>query len=118
MYLVGPALAATIAVSATPAYWTEMKSIGDMREKTIEFRLDLWTIALRMFEDNPITGVGPGNFVWNAGEDQSSEQFERYQRSLAANAVTHSMGTSSWSPNWGSQGSLRSGLCSTEITRT
>ena len=68
VYLVGPALAATIAVSATPAYWTEMKSIGDIREKTIEFRLDLWTIALRMFEDNPIAGVGPGNFVWNAGD--------------------------------------------------
>jgi O-antigen ligase len=91
LLLVGPALAVGIAVFATPEYWTEMETISDTHEKTAELRLDLWEIAFRMFQANPLTGVGPANFVWNAGDYQSEEQFARYQRSLAASAVTHSV---------------------------
>jgi O-antigen ligase/polysaccharide polymerase Wzy-like membrane protein len=90
-YLIPSALVLTLVVAATPAYWTEMQSITDMREATIQYRFDLWQIAYRMFEDYPLTGVGPGNFVWNAGDYQSAEQFERYRRSLAASSVTHSL---------------------------
>jgi O-antigen ligase len=91
MFLVGPALAIAIAISATPAYWTEMETISDTHEKTAELRLDLWKIAFRMFQANPLTGVGPANFVWNVGDYQSAEQFARYQRSLAATLVAHSL---------------------------
>jgi O-antigen ligase len=91
LLLVGPALAIAIAVSATPKYWAEMGTISDTREKTAELRLDLWKIALRMFKAHPLTGIGPGNFMWNVEDYQSEEQFIRYHRSLAASAVTHSL---------------------------
>jgi hypothetical protein len=91
LLLVGPVLAIAIAAFATPQYWSEMETITDPGEKTAELRLDLWKIAFWMFEANPLTGVGPGNYVWNVGDFQSSEQFARYHRSLAASAVTHSL---------------------------
>jgi O-antigen ligase len=90
-YVIPSALAITFVLAATPAYWTEMQSITDMKEATIQYRFDLWQIAYRMFEDYPLTGVGPGNFVWHAGDYQSAEQFERYHRSLAGTSVTHSL---------------------------
>jgi O-antigen ligase len=80
-YLIPSALAVTLVFAATPAYWTEMESITDMGEATIQYRFDLWQIAYRMFEDYPLTGVGPGNFVWNAGDYQSP----------TATSVTHSL---------------------------
>lgn len=89
--LVAPVLAIATALFATAEYWSEMRTIVDVGEKTAELRLDLWAIALRMFEAHPLMGVGPGNFVWNVGDYQSVEQFVRYHRSLAASAVTHSL---------------------------
>lgn len=91
LYVVAPVLALSVAAFATPKYWSEMETIDDVHEKTAQLRLDLWAIALRMFEDSPLTGVGPGNFMWNAGDYQTAEQFARYHRSLAASAVTHSV---------------------------
>ena len=90
LMVVAPVVAAAIALFATPTYWSEMKTISDPGEKTAELRLDLWKIAFQMFKANPLTGVGPGNFVWNVGDYQSAEQYAHYGRSLAASAVTHS----------------------------
>lgn len=91
LFLIAPVLAVAILAFATPKYWSEMETISDPREKTAQLRLDLWEIALRMFKANPLTGVGPANFVWNVGDYQSEEQFVRYRRSLEASAVTHSL---------------------------
>jgi O-antigen ligase len=50
------------------AFWQRASSIvpaiRQLPEKdTFSLRVRLWTVALRMIEDRPIFGVGPGNFI-------------------------------------------------------
>jgi O-antigen ligase len=75
---------------AGPKYWEEMGTITDTKEDTADTRLELWTIAWRMFAHNPVFGVGPGNFRWNAGTYQSAEQFEKFGRDLTYSILVHS----------------------------
>jgi O-antigen ligase len=75
---------------AGPKYWAEMGTITDTKEATADMRLELWTIAWRMFVHNPLMGVGPGNFRWEVGIYQSVEQLEKFGRSLANSVVVHS----------------------------
>jgi O-antigen ligase len=75
---------------AGPKYWEEMSTITDTREATADIRLELWTIATRMFAYNPVFGVGPGNFRWNVGTYQSAEQVEKFGRDLTYSVVVHS----------------------------
>ncbi len=85
--LVGAALALAVA---GPSYWEEMETITDTKESTADMRLELWTIAARMFAHNPLFGVGPGNFRWNAGTYQSAEQVEKFGRELTYSVLVHS----------------------------
>lgn len=77
------------APSLLSRYWGEVETVTDTTESTAEMRLELWKIAFRMFLANPLSGVGPGNFVWNIGAYQSEEQFAKYGRTLAS--FTHSL---------------------------
>jgi O-antigen ligase len=79
----------TLAV-AGPTYWEDMQTITDTKEATADIRLELWTIAGRMFAYNPVFGVGPGNFRWNVGTYQSAEQLEKFGRDLTYSVVVHS----------------------------
>jgi len=76
---------------AGETYWTEMATIADTDEGTADGRLDIWGIAFRMFLDHPIMGVGPGNFVWSAGDYQGEELILKYNKILTLNIVTHSL---------------------------
>jgi len=86
--LAGGALIAL--ASAGPQYWEEMGTITDTSEATADTRLELWTIASRMFAANPVFGVGPGNFRWNVGIYQSAEQLEKFGRDLTYSILVHS----------------------------
>jgi O-antigen ligase len=89
--LVGLAIGAFLALAvAGPTYWEEMGTITDTKEATADMRLELWTIAWRMFEHNPAFGVGPGNFRWNVGIYQSAEQLEKFGRELTYSVLVHS----------------------------
>lgn len=63
----GPALALALVVGACGAfYFTSFASVP-ARERVFEVgggtgRVDLWTVAWRMFEDQPLLGAGAGNF--------------------------------------------------------
>jgi len=70
-------------------YWGEVKTSTDTTEDTADLRLELWQIAFRMFLAHPLSGVGPGNFIWNITKHQSEEQFDKYGRELMA--FTHSL---------------------------
>jgi putative inorganic carbon (hco3(-)) transporter len=50
------------------SYWDEMTTIQSATEEgdTGETRIELWGLAWRMFLDNPVLGVGPSNFPFNA----------------------------------------------------
>jgi len=71
-------------------YWEQMATIGNTKEATSDMRLELWAIAWRMFLDNPVMGVGPDNFRWNAGDYQSVEQSDKFHRSLTMSVFVHS----------------------------
>jgi O-antigen ligase len=85
--LIGAALALAVA---GPSYWKEMETITDTKDETADMRLELWEIAARMFAHNPLFGVGPGNFRWNAGTYQSVEQLEKFGRDLTYSILVHS----------------------------
>ena len=70
-------------------YWGEVRTSTDTTEDTADLRLELWQIAFRMFLSHPLSGVGPGNFIWNITDYQSPDQFEKYGRELRA--FTHSL---------------------------
>jgi len=69
-----------MAALAPEKYWDEMATIATAHQKgdTGEERLFLWALAWRMFLDNPIMGVGAGNFPATADLYYKSE--EKHER--------------------------------------
>ncbi|KZZ70512.1 hypothetical protein A3765_16355 [Oleiphilus sp. HI0130] len=51
-------------------YIAEVQSINDSEDNTRVERLRTWEIAWLMYLDNPILGVGAGNFPWNVSRYQ------------------------------------------------
>jgi probable O-glycosylation ligase (exosortase A-associated) len=49
------------AMFAPPDYWQQMSTISDTKESTAQTRIHYWKAAVRMYEDNPLFGVGAGN---------------------------------------------------------
>jgi O-antigen ligase len=63
-------LAVFAVIMAPPQYWDEVRSITEQgtSKGTGEARVYTWTIGWHIFLDNPIMGVGQGNFPWVFGE--------------------------------------------------
>ncbi len=63
-------LAVFAVIIAPPQYWDEMRSITEQgtSKGTGEARVYTWTIGWHIFLENPIIGVGQGNFQWVFGE--------------------------------------------------
>ena len=57
-------------VASPPAYWDRVRSITEegADKGTGEERVYTWKIGWHMFLDNPIIGVGQGNFPWVFGK--------------------------------------------------
>jgi O-antigen ligase len=69
--LLGLCLAGLVLVAAPQEYWDRINSITEdktMEEGTAGQRVFTWGIGWEMFLDNPIFGVGQGNFPWAIGE--------------------------------------------------
>ena len=49
-------------------YVEDMESISDTEDTTRNLRYLHWTTAWEMFKDNPVLGVGPGNYPWRSHE--------------------------------------------------
>lgn len=88
-FMVGGLLCLVVLLVTPETYWDEMASMIDPREPTVALRLEVWTIAWRMYLANPVTGVGPSNFRWNSPAYQSERQYEKFGRGLIMH--THSM---------------------------
>jgi O-antigen ligase len=71
-------------------FWKEIDTTGDYESGTGDMRLELWKAGVRMWQANPVLGVGAGNFRWVIGDYQSEAQFEKFGRSLAGSVVAHS----------------------------
>jgi len=87
MGLMGVALLAI----AGPAFWAEIETTGDYQSGTGDVRLEIWKCGLRMWQANPLFGVGPDNFRWEIGNYQSPEQFAKFGRSLGGTIIAHSL---------------------------
>ena len=90
-------LALFLAMVAPSAYWSEIRSIAEENTPanphgTGAERYYSWKIAWGMFLDNPIMGVGQGNYPWNVGVyEQKQGLTEGFnERSLAGRAA-HSL---------------------------
>ena len=82
-------------IAAPPTYWDEVRSIStenteENRYGTGAQRVYAWKIGWRIFLDNPIIGVGQGNYPWRVGETEDIMGVQWQQRSLAGRAA-HSL---------------------------
>jgi O-antigen ligase len=93
----GIVIAAGVLWTLAPAsYRAEMSTIFDSGEETRTDRIVMWKNATRMFLDNPIFGVGPGNLPWNI----SRYELEEDQRRSFAGRAVHSIYFTLF-PEWG-----------------
>lgn len=74
---------------AGPGYWEEMQTIHEVDAGTADLRIEIWKIGVRVWQANPLLGVGAGNFPWVMNTYQSAEQTERFGRGIMA--VAHSL---------------------------
>ena len=67
-----------VSLVAPEKYWDEVKSIKkeNIEEGTGATRWYTWKCGWDMFLDNPIIGVGQGNFPWNFERYEPSEGFK------------------------------------------
>lgn len=67
-------LLGAVVLLAPPSYMAEIKSIGINTEgDTSALRIYYWKCGWKMFLDNPVFGVGSGNFPWRISEYEPPE---------------------------------------------
>jgi probable O-glycosylation ligase (exosortase A-associated) len=66
-----------VLFAAPTKYWEEMRTIREEGTKrgTGAARMYYWKVAWKMFLDNPVFGVGPGNYPWNIERYEPPEGF-------------------------------------------
>lgn len=79
-----------MALAAPSSYWDEIRSIADENTQANPYgtgaeRIYSWNVGWGMFLDNPVMGVGQGNYPWNVGvyEDKMDLTEGFHERSLA-----------------------------------
>lgn len=87
---VAAVLALFVALAAPPSYWDEIRSIAGENSPANPYgtgaeRYYSWKVAWGMFLDNPVMGVGQGNYPWNVGVYEEKLGFAEgfHERSLA-----------------------------------
>jgi O-antigen ligase len=73
------------------SYLDEMSSIQDATDATRVSRLYYWGRAWQMFKDNPVFGVGTGNFGWRVEEYEQSDPGWSPTQPLSGGRVAHSI---------------------------
>jgi len=82
------------------AFWKRAESIVpaiQRQQDTFGTRVRLWRVALRMIEDRPVVGVGPGNFVaayprYARGGDQRLQNLPPHNTYVGVSAETGLVG--------------------------
>ena len=88
-------LALFALVVAPSSYWDEVKTISTENTEvnptgTGAQRVYAWKIGWRIFLNNPVIGVGQGNYPWNVGETEKEMGVLWQTRSLSGRAA-HSL---------------------------
>jgi len=89
-----------IVAVAPPGYWQEMGTISDEASKKSEYleeqsgtgaqRLYSWNLGWHMFLENPIVGIGQGNYPWHVKDQEERLKLQWKERSLGGRAA-HSL---------------------------
>jgi hypothetical protein len=86
-----------MALAAPPAYWDDIRSIPEENTPANPYgtgaaRIYKWKVGWGMFLDNPVMGVGQGNYPWNVFDYELKLGFTEgfHQRSMAGRAA-HSL---------------------------
>lgn len=72
-------------------YKAEILSINDTEDNTRQDRIYSWERGWEMFLDNPIVGVGVGNYPWRVSEYELSSGANYGQRRMLGGRVAHSL---------------------------
>ena len=89
-------LAVLFALVVAPAsYWDEIRSIKTENTESNPYgtgaqRVYSWKLGWKMFLENPIIGVGQGNYPWNVGETEEQTGVNWKTRSIRGRAA-HSL---------------------------
>ncbi len=93
--LVGILLAGFFVLVAPSSYWSEVRSIHEegASKGTGAERVYTWGIGWHMFLDNPVMGVGQGNFPWvfKKYEYEVTRSNEPYHGRSVAGRMAHSI---------------------------
>ena len=93
--LVGIVLAGFVVLVAPSSYWSEVRSIHEegASKGTGAERVYTWGIGWHMFLDNPVMGVGQGNFPWvfKKYEYEVTRSDEPYHGRSVAGRMAHSI---------------------------
>jgi O-antigen ligase len=86
------ALFAGIVVAQDPSYIMEIKTITDKTNNTRVDREYSWRRGLEMFYDNPILGVGAGNYPWRVLEyERRSREYDSATMRSHGGRTAHSL---------------------------
>lgn len=77
-----------MALAAPSSYWDEVRSIADENTEANPYgtgaaRYYKWKVGWGLFLENPIIGVGQGNYPWNVHEHEQERDLSFHQRSMA-----------------------------------
>lgn len=74
------------------SYYAEVESITDPTDSTRLDRIYMWERAMEMYADNPVMGVGAGNFPWRIFEYQlRTPDFDYASSRQRGGRVAHSL---------------------------
>jgi probable O-glycosylation ligase (exosortase A-associated) len=83
---------AAILVPLVPAkYFGEIQSISDTSDRTREDRFYSWRRGWEMFLDNPVLGIGAGNYPWKVNEYELRSSEYNPNGRLHGGRVAHSL---------------------------
>ena len=71
--LLATVVAGLVVAMAPGAYFSRMNQIADTQEGSASARLMAWGVAIQMAADNPLLGVGAGNFPTKIGNEYRTD---------------------------------------------
>jgi len=83
-------LTGVLLLLAGPKFWATIATTADYKSGTADVRIAIWKLGLRMWQYNPLFGVGAGNFRWRLGDYQTVEATEKFGHNLSGSIVAHS----------------------------